>query len=338
MGLIVGPSGSGKSTIARTMFPDSIYVAKSGRPIARSSTGWGAPDQGDHGPVHGRRLQLAAELGQAISGVEQRGAVSLRPGPGVAQCGEVRAACSILLLSSGRCPPDAVRGLFRSQIANLDYGDHTPLVVFDEFTSVVDRNVARVVSAATAKALARAHRRPLRGRHLPLRRDRLVAARLGHRHGHLDLHPEVSSTTADRACNLSLWARCVAAVCASSLSERQFEHGLPLLPGVVGRQPGGVLRHGVADRPQESLAHQPHCHPARLPGHRHRHGGGRGRGRVAFGGGASLERDGQPPRPAGPLPPFAALAGGASPQDGRGQDGEIHQKLSQLRRPSGGFV
>ena len=40
--------------------------------------------------------------------------------------------------------------------------------------------------------------------------------------------------------------------------------------------------------------------------------------------GAPPERDGQPPGPAGPLPPLAALAGGASPQDGRRQDGEVH--------------
>ena len=75
-----------------------------------------------------------------------------------------------------------------------------PLVVFDEFTSVVDRNVARVVSAAIAKAHAqRADRRPVRGRHLPLRRDRVARAGLGDRHGHGDFHPEVSSATADRA-------------------------------------------------------------------------------------------------------------------------------------------
>ena len=42
-------------------------------------------------------------------------------------------------------------------------------------------------------------RRPLRGRHLPLRRDRVAPAGLGHRHGHVDFQAEVSSSTADRA-------------------------------------------------------------------------------------------------------------------------------------------
>ena len=34
---------------------------------------------------------------------------------------------------------------------------HLPLVVFDEFTSVVDRNVAKVCSAAIAKGIRRGH-------------------------------------------------------------------------------------------------------------------------------------------------------------------------------------
>ena len=76
---------------------------------------------------------------------------------------------------------------------------HSP-VVFDEFTSVVDRNVARVVSAAMAKGIrVGPDRLPVRGRHLPLRRDRVARAGLGDRHGHGQLLAEVSSATADRA-------------------------------------------------------------------------------------------------------------------------------------------
>ena len=75
-----------------------------------------------------------------------------------------------------------------------------PLVVFDEFTSVVDRNVARVVSAAVAKGIRSGQIGcRLRRRHVPLRRHRVARARLGHRHGHRQLHAEVSSATADRA-------------------------------------------------------------------------------------------------------------------------------------------
>ena len=218
IGLIVGPSGSGKSTIARAMFADRVYR----RGVAAGPGGHRRPgrpaDQGDHRPVHGRGVQLAAELGQAVPRAQQRGAVPLRPGPALAQCDATRVAGRVRRIHQRGGPQRGAGG----------------------------------VGGDRQGAARRADRRAVRGRHLPLRRDRVAPAGLGHRHGHLDVHAEVSSTTADRACNLSLPARCVAVVCASSLSERRAEHGGPLLPGPVGGQPGGVLRDRVADRAERT--------------------------------------------------------------------------------------
>ena len=282
VGLIVGPSGSGKSTLARAMFADRVYrpraVAAGPRGHRRAGR---TADQGDHRPVHGRRVQFAAELDQALSRAEQRGAVSLRSARALAQC-------------------DATGSL----------------VVFDEFTSVVDRNVARVVSAATAKAL--------RGGRIA---GRFVAVTC-----HYDvtewLQPDwvidMATSTFTRRClprppiELAIF-RCGRG--AWPLFARHhylsgaLEHGGPLLPGPLGRQPGGVLRNRLAHWPEKSLADQPHRHAARLPGHRHRHGRGGGGGRAASRGRTPRERDGQPPGAAGPLPPVAAVAGGAGAQD-----------------------
>jgi GNAT superfamily N-acetyltransferase len=119
IGLIVGPSGSGKSTIARTLFGPSIY-----RPEQ-----W-PPDQAVVDGLGQRPIKEVTHLFTAVGFSSPPSWVK-----------------PYSVLSNGeqfRC--DLARALARGS-------DAGQLVVFDEFTSVVDRNVARVVSAAIAKGI-----------------------------------------------------------------------------------------------------------------------------------------------------------------------------------------
>ena len=110
IGLIVGPSGSGKSTIARAMFGDRVYRPREWPTDRAVIDGLGdAADQGNHPPVHRRRVLLAAELDQALPGPEQRRAVPLRPGPGAGGRGQMmrggmRKAGMTERLGTGSCP------------------------------------------------------------------------------------------------------------------------------------------------------------------------------------------------------------------------------------------
>ena len=119
IGLIVGPSGCGKSTIAQALWPDA-YV--------RQGYQWTDQSVLDNFPadMEGKRvIQTLTSVG----------------------------------FSS---PPDWVkpyRVLSTGQQMRCDLaraiGSTSSLVVFDEFTSVVDRTVARVGSAALARAIRR---------------------------------------------------------------------------------------------------------------------------------------------------------------------------------------
>ena len=119
IGLIVGPSGSGKSTIARALF---------GRDIHRPE-----PWPADRAVVDGLGDRSIKEITHLFTAVGFSSPPSwIKP---------------YSVLSNGeqfRC--DLARALARG-------GDGGRLVVFDEFTSVVDRNVARIGSAAIAKAI-----------------------------------------------------------------------------------------------------------------------------------------------------------------------------------------
>jgi ABC-type thiamine transport system ATPase subunit len=119
IGLIVGPSGAGKSSVARHLFSGSI-VSKCSWDESRSLV--------DSFP----------------------GGMSIR---------EVTAALSSVGFSS---PPAWLKPFhvlsngeqFRATLARALVDDR-PLVVVDEFTSVVDRTVAQIGSAAVAKAVRR---------------------------------------------------------------------------------------------------------------------------------------------------------------------------------------
>jgi GNAT superfamily N-acetyltransferase len=125
IGLIVGPSGSGKTTIARRAFAADLYTGAD----------WPADRAvvdcfGELSVRHIVDLFTAVGFGSPPSWVKP-----------------------YHVLSNGerfRC--DLARALALG-FQNSDI----PLIVFDEFTSVVDRNVAKVCSAAIAKGIRRGH-------------------------------------------------------------------------------------------------------------------------------------------------------------------------------------
>ncbi|MGA2257681.1 MAG: ABC transporter ATP-binding protein, partial [Thermoguttaceae bacterium] len=122
IGLVVGPSGSGKSTIARRQWPAAYTVARS----------W--PD--DRALVDGFSGGTIRDITGTLTAVGFSSPPSWVKPYGVLSGGE-----------RFRC--DLARAI-------LEGGD---LVVFDEFTSVVDRTVAKIGSAAVAKAIRRLGRR-----------------------------------------------------------------------------------------------------------------------------------------------------------------------------------
>jgi len=143
IGLIVGPSGSGKSTIARKLFGDHVYRPRE----------WPA----DKAVIDGLGERPIKEITRLFT------AVGFSSPPGWIKPYSV--------LSNGeqfRC--DLARALLGEAEQNTDSPDSVasrepfasrspspPIVAFDEFTSVVDRNVARVVSAAVAKGIHAGH-------------------------------------------------------------------------------------------------------------------------------------------------------------------------------------
>ena len=146
IGLVVGPSASGKSTIARRMFGDALYDGGEwprdravvdglgDRPIREitglfTAVGFSSPPSWIK-PYH------------VLSGGEQF------------RCDLARA---LSWAKKGTGPICAKHPSGRSGKLDLSPFSPAPLpiVAFDEFTSVVDRNVARIASAAIARAVRR---------------------------------------------------------------------------------------------------------------------------------------------------------------------------------------
>jgi GNAT superfamily N-acetyltransferase len=141
IGLIVGPSGSGKSTVARRAFEQAVYESEDW-PAARAvvdcfgdlpvrrivelftAVGFGSPPSWVK-PFHAlsKGEQFRCDLARALSIAK----FDTQGIPGVSDCS--------------------------SQSAIPNPHCEIPLVVFDEFTSVVDRTVAKVCSAAIAKGI-----------------------------------------------------------------------------------------------------------------------------------------------------------------------------------------
>jgi hypothetical protein len=155
IGLIVGPSGSGKSTVARRAFGQELYEA----------TEW---------PTDRAVVDCFGDL-PARQIVEMFTAVGFGSPPSwvkpydVLSCGErfrcdlAKALCSGFATRQGdkergRQGVDAAEPSQPGSCISLSPGlpvslSSLPLVVFDEFSSVVDRNVAKVCSAAIAKGI-----------------------------------------------------------------------------------------------------------------------------------------------------------------------------------------
>lgn len=122
IGLVVGPSGSGKSTLAREAWPDALVAGYD----------WPA----DRAVVDGFPAELGIkDVTAALSSV----GFSTPPA-------WLRPFC---VLSNGE--------QWRATLARA-LVDPRPLVVMDEFSSFVDRTVAKIGSAAIAKAVRRSPR------------------------------------------------------------------------------------------------------------------------------------------------------------------------------------
>lgn len=126
IGLIVGPSGSGKSTLTRRAFGESLY----------SHPAWPADRAvvdcfGDLPIKQITGLLTAVGFGSPPSWIKPYAVLS----------GGERFRC------------DLARALANAENATTDVTASPPIVAFDEFTSVVDRNVAQIGSAAVARAI-----------------------------------------------------------------------------------------------------------------------------------------------------------------------------------------
>lgn len=123
VGLIVGPSGTGKTTIAREFWPEALDARFDWPPDRAVVDGF--PDEMGTKEV----VALLSSVGFSSP------PAWLRP---------------FHVLSNGE--------QFRAGIARL-LAENREVTVVDEFTSVVDRTVAKIASAAVAKAVRRADRR-----------------------------------------------------------------------------------------------------------------------------------------------------------------------------------
>jgi energy-coupling factor transporter ATP-binding protein EcfA2 len=127
IGLIVGPSGSGKTTIARRLFPEMADLDARGRPVAFAE--WiGRGSVVDAFPESMPIKEIVALL--SAVGFSSPPAW-LRPFHVLSTGQQFRVTLALLLAAT---PPGR-------------------RIIFDEYTSVVDRTVAQVGSAALAKTV-----------------------------------------------------------------------------------------------------------------------------------------------------------------------------------------
>jgi|GEM_PF-123633 len=139
IGLIVGPSGSGKTTIARRLFGPALY-----RP---------QPWPADRAVVDCFGNRSIKEITGTLTAVGFGSPPSwIKPYHALSNGEQFRCdlARALLRVTGEGCQVTGEGGQ-----ALLPVIRHRPpqTVAFDEFTSVVDRNVARVASAAIAKAI-----------------------------------------------------------------------------------------------------------------------------------------------------------------------------------------
>ena len=156
IGCIVGPSGSGKSSIAKHLFPLS-YV--------RGSLDWNP----DKAVIDGFGDISIKDITNMLTVVGFSSPPSWIKPYSVLSNGEKFRCDLAKALLVGHRPPGGAVGDSRQEANTLgssaEYrtqspGGRLPTVVFDEYTSVVDRNVAKIASAALAKALKRDSKLP----------------------------------------------------------------------------------------------------------------------------------------------------------------------------------
>jgi GNAT superfamily N-acetyltransferase len=141
IGLIVGPSGSGKSTIARQAFGNALYQA-AGWPANRAII-----DCFGDLPVR-KIVELLTAVGFSSPPSWVKPYAVLSNGERF-RCDLARA----LSISDFGFRISDCKSVVSDKSAIRNPQSEIPLVTFDEFTSVVDRNVARVASAAIAKGI-----------------------------------------------------------------------------------------------------------------------------------------------------------------------------------------
>jgi len=161
IGLVVGPSGSGKSTVARRLFGDVLYrpadwlrdravidcLSGPTRDVVRllTAVGFSSPPAWIR-PYHTLSTgeQFRCDLARAL-------AQSTHHAPRDASRARNHDTALAPRLSSAHARQEAVESDTHTHHAERD----GYFVAFDEFTSVVDRNVARAASAALSTALRR---------------------------------------------------------------------------------------------------------------------------------------------------------------------------------------
>jgi GNAT superfamily N-acetyltransferase len=187
LGLIVGPSGSGKSTVARRLFGEAVYRdrqwpddravvdALGDRPIKEitglfTAVGFSSPPAWikPYRVLSGGE-QFRCDLARAL--LEDNATKGVSRKAEARDCKSEIANCKLQNEqddSRDNVPPnnattsenstfDIRPSSFPAPSDNSSFITHhssfPPLTVFDEFTSVVDRQVARVVSAAISKGI-----------------------------------------------------------------------------------------------------------------------------------------------------------------------------------------
>ncbi|MFH1265282.1 MAG: GNAT family N-acetyltransferase [Planctomycetota bacterium] len=142
-GLIVGPSASGKTTVAREMFGDRLYQCGAW-PRDRAVV----DSMGDRPIKEITSLFTAVGFSSPPSWIKPYHVLS---GGEKFRCDLARALAEERVESRASRVQSPEPGTVDSRLSTLN--SPLSLVAFDEFTSVVDRNVARIASAAVAKAI-----------------------------------------------------------------------------------------------------------------------------------------------------------------------------------------
>lgn len=162
VGLVVGPSGSGKSTVASQFYGDQLYRGAEWPndravidcfgdvPVQQAvelftAVGFSSPPSW----VKPYRVlscgeRFRCDLARALSVV--RGQLSVAKD-------KRETASATAATDDGRLTTD--EPVHRDSLRERSAGAPRPIVAFDEFTSVVDRNVARACSLAIAKGIRR---------------------------------------------------------------------------------------------------------------------------------------------------------------------------------------